>query len=283
VVYTHSTPLTDHLVGLKLKSLFKNIKWVAHFSDPWTLNPYIRYAFNLQKKINKKLETKVLKGAITISVTSNKTKELFIKNYYFIKDKITILGHIFDKKLYHNHNTKNQQLIITHTGNIYGLRSIKPLLYALQEAKVDGIEFRFYGKIKPEEKELANRLGLKSIKFFNQIGYIDSLKAICEADILLVVDAFVDNSPFFPSKLADYIGVRKPIFAITPKNSATIDILKEINNDSLIATSQEEIKTILTKIKEVKPKNFINIDSFSKDGFFSKINRVFFNSGLKYA
>ncbi len=41
-----------------------------------------------------------------------------------------------------------------------------------------------------------------------------------KADLLLMIDAPTNLSPFLPSKLIDYIGANKPIFVITPTGTA---------------------------------------------------------------
>ena len=43
---TFSQPISSHFVGIELAKYIK-FKWIAHFSDPWLLNPYIE-----QKKKN---------------------------------------------------------------------------------------------------------------------------------------------------------------------------------------------------------------------------------------
>ena len=267
ILYTHSTPLVDHLVGLRVKELYVDMQWIAHLSDPWTLNPYKKYRFTWQFKVNREYEKRVLKLANIVTVTSNKTKELFICEFPCVKGKIKVLPHTFDKKLFEKKCNKNSKKVIVHTGNVYGLRTIKYLLEALRELDID-FEFRFYGKIKKEEFELIDKYGLSDkVKICSQIPYLESLKVISEADYLLLVDAPLENSPFFPSKLADYIGAMKPIIALTPRNSASVEILEHIDNSEHIASSEskEEIILILEKLKQDKVKLSKNIDFYSMD------------------
>src|SRR5690606_17772220 len=42
VLVTFGNPMSDHLVGLELAARHR-LPWVAHFSDPWTGNPYHAY------------------------------------------------------------------------------------------------------------------------------------------------------------------------------------------------------------------------------------------------
>lgn len=269
ILYSHSTPLVDHLVGLNLKKYYPKLKWIAHFSDPWTLNPYKQYKFKFQYRLNKKLEEKVLQSCNVITMTSEKTKQLFHKNFKNISNKIYVLPHTFDKSRYNKSQIIKDKKIIVHTGNIYGLRTIKYLLESLTKIELNNYEFHFYGKIKQEELELIKIYNLKDkVKVFTQIPYLESLKIISNADYLMVIDAPLENSPFFPSKLADYIGAKKPIIALTPKTSATYDILKFINNNIFVANSNsiDEINKLLLNLNNIS-NEYTNIDYYSMDNY----------------
>jgi len=244
IVVTRSVPISDHFVGLKLKQNF-NIKWIAHFSDPWSLNPY-NFKNRFIKFIEQKLEKKIVLSADEISVTSIKTKELFLSLYLNLKIKVNY--HLFDKKLYPDIETKNSKIVITHTGNIYGLRSIKPLIKFAKN--IDNLEFRFYGKVDKKEQKIAPA----NFKFFGQVDYLTSLKVMKEADYLLIIEPFLDNSPFFPSKLVDYIGANRPIFLLGSPTSTSADILRFIGCQNSI---------IDEKVLQNLPKcNLKNVDIF---------------------
>jgi hypothetical protein len=280
VIYSHATPLVDHLIGLKLKTAFPALRWIAHFSDPWTLNPYITYRTRWQLRLNRKLEARVLQTADAVTVTSERTKTLFAAHFP-IEAKISVLPHVFDPGLYASAKPNSgNKTVIVHTGNIYGLRSIAPLLEALNRTKPTDQEFHFYGRIKPSEACMVQELGLEDcVKIFPQIPYLESIRVINEADMLLVVDAPLENSPFFPSKLADYIGAGKPIIALTPSDSATADILHTIGNDKLIASSDslEGINALLPKISRNKEtRTYRHIEAFDMTRSFPHIKKVFF-------
>lgn len=269
ILYTHSTPLVDHIVGLNVKQEFPKINWIAHFSDPWTLNPYKKYKFKWQHSLNRKLEQDIFKTSNIVTVTSEKTKELFENEFEFLQNRIKVLPHTFDKRLYKDYQKIDHKKIVVHTGNIYGLRTIKYFLEALSKIDLENIEFHFYGKIKDSEIELIKEHNLENIvKVYPQVSYLKSLEVISKADYLLVVDAPIENSPFFPSKLADYIGANRPIVAFSSKNSATFDILRNIKNDNLRASSDciEEIEEVLLMLRNEK-KEYVNIDYYSMENY----------------
>jgi hypothetical protein len=65
------------------------------------------------------------------------------------------------------------------------------------------------------------------VKHFSPVPYFESLSVMRAADVLLTVEAPLKKSIFFPSKLVDYLGARKPMLAITPKGSLTAHLMDE--------------------------------------------------------
>lgn len=254
-IYTHSTPLVNHVAGFEVKKAIPAIHWTAHFSDPWTLNPYISYRTGFQKNINKGLESGIISKCDIITVTSEKTRDLFINGLKADNKKIRVLPHVFDPDLYKPKKSANDKKIVAHTGNIYGLRSVIPLIDAIEQLKPENLEFHFYGRMKDDERKLAQEKCPGLIKIFDPIPYLKSIQVLSEADILLVIDAPLQNSPFFPSKLADYIGAGKPVVALTPLSSTTTDIIRKIQNELLVADSSD-VQAIVALLKR-----FTNTDS----------------------
>lgn len=284
IVYSHSTPLVSHLVGLFVKrGLGNSVRWVAHFSDPWVQNPYLNYNKLPYRYVNKLLEEAVVNSADVLSVTSEKTKKLFCLDNYTHNNKTYILPHVYDNKMFVGSIRRAGKIKIVHTGNIYGLRTIKYLLMAISELRErDSFEFHFYGKIKNEETQYVNMYNLQGcVKICEQVPYHKSLALMSESDVLLVVDAPLENSPFFPSKLADYIGANKTIMALTPHDSTTTEILTELGFADFIAASDnvDAIKNILLRVKD----GFCNIKPNSKrecydmENSYIAIKDVFFD------
>ena len=79
-----------------------------------------------------------------------------------------------------------------------------------------------------EEWRRLIRLGLLRC-VDHRISYRSALAASRAADCLVILEANAAESPFFPAKLADYLWLGKPIIAVSPKASATADILGRDN------------------------------------------------------
>ena len=141
-VMTRAMPQESHLVGLKLKKKFPNIKWIASFGDPIKDNPYhfincsLYSQYSLRNPINQNrrklfkispirvlknsywtvkhrnsvklrkelnyIETETLKYADKIVLNNESQKEYMLKNQDKYINKTCIIRHSFDKSFYPN-------------------------------------------------------------------------------------------------------------------------------------------------------------------------------------
>jgi len=226
VMVTWSQPHSSHLVGLKLKSSLKTSpKWVAHFSDPWPSNPYFEVK-NWIKRINEDLFTRVLNQADAITVTN---EQVIVAEEGFSvaenRGKVHVVPHSFLPSMYpcKDKNRVSDQITLRYIGSFYGLRRPDPILSALAllEAKDPNIakklRLEFIGA-KLDEMAIRDiqKLKLASVEVLPSVSFRESLGLMQNADLLLIIDAPMETSPFLPSKLIDYIGSNVPVLAFTP-------------------------------------------------------------------
>ncbi len=89
-----------------------------------------------------------------------------------------------------------------------------------------------------------------------------------EANLLLVIDAPFEMSPFLPSKLVDYVGANKPIFGITPPGTSQ----KLIEEMGFLVAPPHNIQDIADKLVQMieKPVNVV-IDSKIRERYTTKV------------
>jgi glycosyltransferase involved in cell wall biosynthesis len=125
-------------------------------------------------------------------------------------------------------------LHIMHAGSIYqGKRFPDGLMTALADLRRRLPDVRlkvsFIGDGTGVDHEALARLGIAGMLFFSTPQYyLPSLEQMRGADVLLVIDADFADSPFLPSKVVDYLMFDKPIFGLSPVNSATSRVLNGI-------------------------------------------------------
>ncbi|GAJ46485.1 glycosyl transferases group 1 [Holospora elegans E1] len=259
VIITFGHPMSTHIAGLKLKRKFPHIKWLAHFSDPWVDNIFNDYNA-WTKWINKYYQDSVLKSADRLIFTSQETIDLVTKYYSEeVRKKSICLPHIFNQALYfHQSDHTNEKIILRYIGNFYGNRQPDSFLKALKllshEQRAQ-LRVEFIGSEAKSIKDIINFFKLEDTVFtYPAVSYIKSLELMHSADILLIIDAPTEKSPFLPSKLIDYIGANKPIFGITPPGTSQ----KLIEEMGFLVADSRDVSDISNKLMQM-------IESFSKN------------------
>ncbi|HVV60648.1 MAG TPA: hypothetical protein VHD14_02715 [Pseudolabrys sp.] len=217
-----------HLVGLALKERHPRLRWLAHFSDPWSTNPFFK-AGAVTRAANLRLERKVLHAADGLLFTTEETKAEMAGDSQFAA-KATVLPHCFDPALYPDaaSQVSDEKLRLRYLGAFYGSRTPEPLFRGLVELLgrrpelAKKLQIELIGRTKPAmlDGEARRKLPAPLIKLVAPVDYRTSLALMRQADLLLVIDAPSQASPFLPSKLVDYIGARRPVLGITPPGAA---------------------------------------------------------------
>lgn len=255
IIITFGQPMSSHIAGLKLKKKYPKLKWVAHFSDPWTDNMFNDYNF-FTRSINSYYEKNVFLYADNLVFTSTETINLVTKKYQDkIYNKSLCIPHMFDQSLYPTLGVKkNEKFIIRYIGNFYGKRNPDYLFEAVSKLKDferNSLQIELIGSSDNNIQEKIYNYGLEDLVIQRKsVSYLESLSLMKEADLLIIIDAPSELSPFLPSKLIDYIGANKPIFGITPEGTSK----KLIEEMGFLTAHPEKIDEIFRKLT-----NMINL------------------------
>ena len=226
-IVTFGQPMSVHNVGLKLKRQNPNVQWIAHFSDPWIDNPYSSSWNAWVRYLNHQSQYRVFNKADKLVFTSSETLALVMLNCSEeIRKKAIVIPHCFNPKLYPSHQShQSGSLVVRYLGNFYGGRQPGSFFKALSILKKKGLlppllKVELIGADLSYRDSIIKNNIEDFVTVLPSIPYLDSLKLMSESDMLLVIDAPFENSPFLPSKLIDYIGANKPIFGITPQGTS---------------------------------------------------------------
>ncbi len=229
-VLSWSTWHSVHLVALAIKQRLA-LPWLAHMSDPWVDNSFVRYgAFT--GAMNRRLERSVVAGADRLLLTTPETVDLVMAKYPpDWRAKTVVIPHGYEPSLYSGATPPPRQgrpLVARYLGNFYGARSPEPLFHALHAlrdrdpAALDDLVVEIVGWLDPgmASTPAAQRLPPGLLRLVPPVGYRRSLELMETADLLLIVDAPARTSVFLPSKLVDYLGAGRPILSLTPPGAA---------------------------------------------------------------
>lgn len=285
---SHSHEIVSHMAAMTVKDINPELRWVASFGDPIAANPFNEsYKFPMLQE-DSQTEAQVLQQADRIIVTNHYQQDLVVatQTQQIDEDKFFVLPHCFDERMYPNtiettndDNRSDSTFRFMHVGMLYKYkRTAKPFILGAQRLLEKHPELKgkftveFYGANDNYIRAAAD-YGLADVVSFNgTVSYLDSLKLMTEADCLLLRDAdFSDQgleyTPFYPGKLADYMGAKKPIVAVTMVHGCVPDMLAKIGGASL---TENDIEGIADAMYDVMQGHIsINVDEVAHYSHFN--------------
>jgi glycosyltransferase involved in cell wall biosynthesis len=258
VIVSFAQPWTDHLIGLRLHE-DTGIPWVAHFSDPWTDSPYQPFAEWFSKR-RSRLEADVIRQADATVFVNDQTRQRVMKKY---PEALRRRAHVVPQGFVAASPLEidvDGPLRVVYTGRFYdGVRTPHSLLAAVdalnRERPLAGkLDIEFVGSGMDAYAHRAERMGLRDIiRFTGRRSPDEARVAAAGADVLLLIDA-ASNGPslFLPSKLIDYLPLRRPILGITPPEGPSADLLREFGYPIVAPDDEPRLKRELAALLDAK-------------------------------
>lgn len=257
VMVSHSHEFISHMAAMAIKKTNPDLRWVASFGDPIAANPFNEsYKFPMLEE-DSRTETEVLQQADRIIVTNPYQQTIMIESQALAldRDKFFVLPHCFDERMYPNQaeqagsssRTASGEKVFRfmHVGMLYKFkRTSEPFIRGAKRLLdkhphlLGSFTMEFYGA-NDRYIQAAADYGMEGIvSFKGTISYLESLAVMSQADCLLLRDAdFSDQglreTPFYPGKLADYLGAKKPVVAVTMAYGCVPDMLERLGGASL--------------------------------------------------
>ncbi|UDM08493.1 hypothetical protein LG409_06185 [Halomonas sp. NyZ770] len=257
VMISHSHEIASHLAAMAIKKANPELRWVASFGDPIAANPFNEsYKFPMLEE-DSQTETEVLQRADRIIVTNPYQQAIVCDSQAQPVDsnKFFVLPHCFDERMYPARAEQTdivqekaggeQVFRFMHVGMLYKFkRTSEPFMLGAQRLLEKHPELlgrftlEFYGA-NDRYIQAAADYGLEGVvSFEGTVSYLESLAVMTQADCLLLRDAdFSDqglrDTPFYPGKLADYLGAKKPVLAVTMAHGCVPDMLDSLGGASL--------------------------------------------------
>lgn len=245
LIYSSSPPETVHLIALILSKISR-IPWISDFRDAWTTEPNRPNYNKIRIKIESILESSVIKRSSRVITVSDgisgdlgrwleneaKKKIIMISNGYDVEDFINLPK----VELPNSDETKVKFL---YTGTLGGKRTGRRFFEAIRilidknPSFTDKFHVYFVGRISDEECGYAYHLGLeKQISFLGVFTHKQTLAYQVSADILVLIiseQSTSTSSHVLTGKMFEYIGAKKPIFAIIPEGGVAAKLIEENN------------------------------------------------------
>ena len=262
IICSFAHPLSSHYVGMRVKRAF-GLPWVIHFSDPWPDHPYMKIYGRLHFQLLSYLEYKLMEAADLIIFVSEETANVVMRKHpNYLRQKAIVIHHCYDRAEYEepgsriNHLKPSNKIVFTYIGAFYSIRTPASLIDALSMMKSRGessilskILLRIVGPIQSEYKRILDENFPSIVEFTGTVSHGKALEYMLASDYLLLIDAPADEvSVFFPSKLVEYIGARRPIIGITPMEGCSSRIIRNLGYPVVSPNDTEALYRLLSDI-----------------------------------
>jgi glycosyltransferase involved in cell wall biosynthesis len=237
LIVSFAQPWSDHLIGLRL-ARETGLPWVAHFSDPWVDSPYFQRNGMIRRRAEA-WEREVIAGAARIIFVNAHARDRVMAKYPGQwKAKSVVIPQTFEPAADAPQRppiAPDRPMRIVYTGRFYpGIRTPDAFLRAIAQLHGESslqrrIEVEFVGADMAAYARQASRLGLDGlVTFASRVPPPEARARAATADVLLVIDAAGPGSLFLPSKLVDYLPLRRPILGLTPAIGPSADLIREL-------------------------------------------------------
>ena len=297
-LFSSIVPGISHIAAYRIKKKHPEVEWYASFSDPFKGSPYkktelkdrsliYRIAFKVGSFVlyHDRYEEVAVRNADKLIFICEEQRDFTLKqyeNYEELKKKSVIMPLTFipEWDVYRNllnaaqpeHKVKQA----VHLGRLYGLRKIDSFLEALKElheedpSLQDKIVFHQYSEIQPNDVRKIREYGLEQVFILHdKVSYQESTEIMKDADILVLFDTLMAGcpiQPYLPSKIVEYLLLKKQILGICDPNSPAYRILKEYGYDT-VGSEKETIKENIRKLIRGIPVPDYSTDRLNNDGY----------------
>jgi hypothetical protein len=228
VVLTHAYPFSMHIVGYLLASPKIGVSWIADYGDPWSGGGVEELARpTWRKRLDSLLERGILRRAAGVTVTTEATRQLYLRQYPEIESRLQTLPMGYDPDDFVNVRRLSWpgrppgSLWIVHTGRLYGeARDAMPLISAVHQlvrdapAVADRLRVSLVGDLEQRLKDAIADLSVSRVcEIVPWVPYEESNCWLVSADWLLLVGN--KGNLQVPGKLYNYIGAGRPVLMLS--------------------------------------------------------------------
>lgn len=253
VMFSMHEPPSSHICAYRIKKRYKNLRWIAYWSDPWLKDSTREGSSFIRKKIEGRYEKQIINLADKHVFVTKANREDYIKTYNINPKDTYIITRGYDSKVYSDIKQSelpmlinNNMINVVYAGEIFSkLRDIRPFINALKRIKEDNsslyekLNILFFGNIDNEEVR-SKLLEIDKVKVSNRIPYKEALSYMINADILLLFGN--KNSKQIPAKIYDYFGCKAYILVILgDENDPILDVVSNIEKCKVSNNNIENI------------------------------------------
>jgi glycosyltransferase involved in cell wall biosynthesis len=233
---TVSLPFTDHLIGKGARRVQPDLAWLVDIGDPFCfldMTPHNNR--RLYRRLNERVERSVFMAADAVSVTTEKTRDHYVRLFPEAKGKMHVMGPLLPAIT----ESRARQVFpadgvtrLVFVGTLYReIRNPTPVLAFFNEltrkAPDRPMELHFFGDIHDCEPCFAAHRELLGRRVFLH-GVVDretALSAMQQATTLINIG---NNTSYqLPSKVLEYAASGRPLINVVQDSSdSSVEVLR---------------------------------------------------------
>jgi glycosyltransferase involved in cell wall biosynthesis len=232
-VVTQSPPLSTNLVGYALKRRY-NLPWITDMLDEWTHHPGRKLRYSWQSRLDKRIETAVLKAADGVIVTTSSYQDVLVTEWGTeTSPKVTVIELGYDREDFEGEIIPgNDKFTLAFVGSLDRLR--KAAFHQFYGSVVDLITsgvldkqkfcFKFVGHTRGDFNEFEDTTFEEITVRTGHLPHGEAVREMRKADALLLIRD-TERKIAIPGKTFEYLATGRPILALVPREGATANLL----------------------------------------------------------
>ena len=260
-IYATGTPFSSHILGGILKSM-TGIPLVLDYRDEWTLDPLHSLWRSSQQArfgfVERFQQRWVVNKADKVLLTTDSARSAFIQHYGNAEKFITVRNGFdpgdFEKAV--EPELPRDKFHFAYCGStlppvarpdvfLEGLRRGVDQQASLK----DRIRVSFVGQLDQQSEELITRLDLGNyVRVVGYVSHAESVGYLRRADVLLLIAKSFSSR--VPGKIYEYIGARKPVLVLAPREGESVELLNRVGVG--IWADPEDATSVAEKIIELE-------------------------------
>ena len=232
IVIATSPPHAAMLAGARIA---RRLRWplMLDYRDPWSAYDWPQWhRGGLMLFLARRIEAGIVRRSAARVLNTPNMREWFEEFFPFVDpERNFVVPNGFDAVPRQAAPDDQGALRIVHAGEIYGSRSLLPLLRAMQNLHsrhpARPIRLTTYGPLPAAERQRIRDAGLEAlIEEQPRIPFVELRTELQRAHVLLaVVSEHMTYST--PYKVYDYMAAGRPILALAPQDAALHELLAE--------------------------------------------------------
>jgi glycosyltransferase involved in cell wall biosynthesis len=255
LIISSGFPFSCHILGFILKQFNGDTPWIADYGDPWLNNPILPMP-KWRSWTDKKMESRLLKSANSIIVTTQETKEHYLSLYPFLRNEnIQVVSQGFSPEEYNGVSPETtNKFRIVHTGKFYKANEPITFFEALKQLKQiwRDLEIVIAANLVHDDcKIYVKTNGLSEIVRFS--GFVPHQRAVAlqKGASLLLLTGHTGGIQV-PGKTYEYIAAQRPILSIkNDEADLASKLVEKLNRGITVQNNPRMIKESLIHLHDL--------------------------------